>query len=592
MLHTITPHRTGVRRTQWLRVALIVAAFTCALAWLAPRAQAYIYWSNPGNANTRVTTSIGRATLDGSHRGDLITGLQGAAGIAIDGSYIYWSDALADTIGRARLDGTDPQPNFITGLTSTPTGLAVDGGHIYWAEFGTDTIVRANLDGTGVQENFITGANGPYTVAVDSSHVYWTNSNNGAAGTIGRANLDGTAIQQDFITGATGPVGVAVDATHVYWSNYGPLDTPGSTIGRANLDGTGVQPDFITGATGPTGIAADGQHIYWTNFGSANTPGSTIGRADLDGAHAHQDFISGASAPFELAVDALPLAPSANIAAPAGSQTYATGQQVRTSFSCADGTGGPGIATCMDPAGFSAPQGELDTSAPGQRVYTVTATSGDGLTGGATVHYTVAGPPTASITTPADGHTYPRGQVVHASYACHEGPFGPGLRSSTGCAAAVRPGAIIDTTRPGLHALMVVATSADGQTASRTVHYRVSQQPAAAARVSIVTASAHPTRAGRIPVVVRCLGDGRCTGTLSLSLARALPSRRSQQTQIASGRFTVASRRSTTVTLGLSPTGRHSLATAAHGRISATATATVADATGSVHRTLTLTAAR
>ena len=222
----------------------------------------------------------------------------------------------------------------------------------------------------------------------------------------------------------------------------------------------------------------------------------------------------------------------------------------------------------------------------------MTATSGDGLTGGATVHYTVAGPPTASITTPADGHTYPRDQVLHASYACHEGPFGPGLRSFTGCAAAVRPGAIIDTTRPGLHALTVVATSADGQTASRTAHYRVSQQPAAAALVSIVTASAHPTRAGRIPIVVRCLGDGRCAGTLSLSLARALPSRRSQQTQIASGRFTVASRRSATVTLGLSPTGRHSLATAAHGRISATATATVADATGSVHRTLTLTTAR
>ena len=353
-----------------------------------------------------------------------------------------------------------------------------------------------------------------------------------------------------------------------------------------------MQPDFITGATGPTGIAADGQHIYWTNFGSANTPGSTIGRADLDGAHAQQDFISGASAPFELAVDALPLAPSAKITAPAGSQTYAIGEQVRTSFSCADGTGGPGIATCMDPAGFSAPQGDLDTSAPGQRVYTVTATSGDGLTGGATVHYTVAGPPTASITTPADGHTYPARPGCPRELRLSRRPVRPRAAVLHRMRGRGQAGRDHRHNTPGLQMLTVVATSADGQTASRTAHYRVSQQPAAAARVSIVTASAHPTRAGRIPVVVRCLGDGRCTGTLSLSLARALPSRRSQQTQIASGRFTVASRRSATVTLGLSPTGRHSLATAAHGRISATATATVADATGSVHRTLTLTTAR
>ena len=39
---------------------------------------------------------------------DIVTGLQGPPGIAVDGNYIYWSDALANTIGRARLDGTDP----------------------------------------------------------------------------------------------------------------------------------------------------------------------------------------------------------------------------------------------------------------------------------------------------------------------------------------------------------------------------------------------------------------------------------------------------------------------------------------------------
>jgi virginiamycin B lyase len=82
-------------------------------------------------------------------------------------------------------------------------------------------------------------------------HVYWTNLD---ADTIGRANLDGTGVNQSFITGASDPAGVAVDATHVYWSNAG---TDTGTIGRANLDGTGANQSFITGASGPAGVAVD-----------------------------------------------------------------------------------------------------------------------------------------------------------------------------------------------------------------------------------------------------------------------------------------------------------------------------------------------
>ena len=69
---------------------------------------------------------------------------------------------------------------------------------------GSGTIGRANLDGSGVDQSFITGAQ--VGVAVDSQHVYWTNSSSDA---IGRANLDGSGVDQSFITGAQ--VGVAVD---------------------------------------------------------------------------------------------------------------------------------------------------------------------------------------------------------------------------------------------------------------------------------------------------------------------------------------------------------------------------------------------
>jgi hypothetical protein len=65
--------------------------------------------------------------------------------------------------------------------------------------------VEAGLDGTNPQ-TIATGQSGPSGMAVDSSHLYWTNQRDG---TIVEAGLDGTN-PQTIATGQSIPFGVAV----------------------------------------------------------------------------------------------------------------------------------------------------------------------------------------------------------------------------------------------------------------------------------------------------------------------------------------------------------------------------------------------
>jgi sugar lactone lactonase YvrE len=265
----------------------LLAAAVILCAW-AGQASAYVYWTNDA------TAAIGRASLDGSAPNPtFITGAEGLTDmVSVDGQHIYWTNAGNDTIAHADLDGTGVNQSFIAGANS-PSGVATDAQHVYWVNTLGDAIGRANLDGTGVNQSFITGANSPVGLAIDGQHIYWVNH---GTNTIGRANLDGSGVDQSLVTGANGLTAVAVDQQHIYWSNGS-----GDAIGRANLDGTGVNQSFITGANSPAGVAVDDQHIYWANSDSAS-----IGRADLDGTGVNQRFITGAANAFGLAVDGGP----------------------------------------------------------------------------------------------------------------------------------------------------------------------------------------------------------------------------------------------------------------------------------------------
>jgi hypothetical protein len=303
-------------------VAGFLTLFVLALA-LAPRAEAYVYWTNPDG-------TIGRANLDGTGVDNSFITSVGPKfgndsvpdGVAVNSTHLYWVSSgvrlsggvlgVALTIGRANLDGTAPNHRLIAnvGASGWRPGIAVDDTHVYWVSRfadedsnpGTGAIGRANLDGTGVDEDFITGLDYPHeAVAVDGSHLYWDNLSQGIA----RANLDGTGVEQNFITGLDFTHGLAVDDEHVWWSSSERFS---AAIERANLDGTGTERVIISGEEDDYsevpcgGVAVDNTHLYWTNrYG--------IGRARLDGTRVNHDFIT-TDPCGGLAVDALGPRPS------------------------------------------------------------------------------------------------------------------------------------------------------------------------------------------------------------------------------------------------------------------------------------------
>jgi hypothetical protein len=302
-------------------------------------------------------------------------------------------------------------------------------------------------------------------------------------------------------------------ATDVYALTGGPV--PEATI-LAPADGITV----AEGATVPTsftcsdGAAGTGVVSCRDSLGDP----APAGRLDtsLPGPHLYTVTVTAADGQSSTtSIDyTVQAPPAATISAPASGEIFALGQAVPTAFSCSEGTSGPGLASCSDSSGDSGGSGTLNTSAPGRYTYTVTATSRDGQTEAATITYTVAAPPSVTISSPVNGAQLHEGQAVPFLYTCAEGGFGPGLRS---CGGAVADGAPLSTALPGLHTVAVTATSTDGQSTTTTVTYSVRAAPHAPVITRIDV-----TREGRVTVWLTVPNAGRLSLALRTSRGRVL----------------------------------------------------------------------
>src|SRR5215470_7636360 len=91
----------------------------------SPRRPAVRWWARAAVAVTAIAVPLLAGTAP-------VLAASGPAAAAAGPAHVYWTNGSAGTIGRADLDGTGIDQNFITGVSGA-TGLAVDAAHVYWA---------------------------------------------------------------------------------------------------------------------------------------------------------------------------------------------------------------------------------------------------------------------------------------------------------------------------------------------------------------------------------------------------------------------------------------------------------------------------
>jgi hypothetical protein len=137
------------------------------------------------------------------------------SGVAVDDSYVYFTDDWSYVVQRAPLGG-----GSVTMLApgDSPQGVAVDATSVYWADlFSIKKAPKTGLIGGGTPTVVVAGQTSVLKITLDATNIYWSD---GGAGTVNMIPIAGGE-PRILATGQLSPGKIVVGPTTVYWVNYG-----------------------------------------------------------------------------------------------------------------------------------------------------------------------------------------------------------------------------------------------------------------------------------------------------------------------------------------------------------------------------------
>ena len=291
----------GSRGLRCRAVPLLAALVLAVTLALAPRAEAYVYWTRAPDDRARQPRRQRASTSFIRRHRRLHAGWRSTARTST-GHAASGSDEF-DRARQPRRHGRRPELHHHRARRPSACGVAVDGAHVYWASDYSElrSIGRANLDGTGVDQNFI--ATGDVALR-GGGRRRRTSTGTARREQIGRANLDGTSVDQSFIdrrlgypSAAGGRRGAHLLDDHRRVTDGGPRSgAPTSTARRWTR----------TSSPTPYGTVRGGGRRRRTSTGRCWRPITVITRANLDGSERGQRPHPQLTLyPCEVAVDAL-----------------------------------------------------------------------------------------------------------------------------------------------------------------------------------------------------------------------------------------------------------------------------------------------
>ncbi|XP_072018546.1 uncharacterized protein [Amphiura filiformis] len=213
-----------------------------------------VYWAD------YILGSISRSYLNGSHQQEIVTGLQGPAGLVLDplSPHLYFTDEGSYSIGVVNRNGTN-QSMILENLDYRPRPIVLDSnsGYIYWAEWDSSKtnsqskIQRSLLNGSHVTPIIQSDLMFPNGLAIDvqGGFLYWCDARTHK---IEKSSLNGQNRKVLFIgTSNIDPFGVALYQNDLYWSDWSVDHLTRLHINNSDVtSGTSIVPTAFHMASG------------------------------------------------------------------------------------------------------------------------------------------------------------------------------------------------------------------------------------------------------------------------------------------------------------------------------------------------------